>query len=288
MQVGEHPTQALLDLYTVHAEQAARGLPACGVVALVGDLKHGRTTHSLATLLARTRPGVALRLVSPAALAMPAEVTAELAARGCAFSVHESLDEVLADADVLYVTRVQKERFADPAECVEGGRGCVCAGVSVASCRSHAIALRRLGCRYELLKLRYVVTPETLAAAKPTLTLMHPLPRVGEISPDCDVDPRAAYFRQVWVGGRAGGRASRRAGIGHHNTPRPVGRTHGAPLPRLPVPGVRPRGRDRWRTGCMRAWPSWRWCWARTSSPCSARNPTPPPRPRKRADSAAN
>ena len=138
--VGEHPTQALLDVFTIRdeflAKQAAlaqgqntavptttRGLLGGKKVALVGDLKHGRTVHSLATLLGRIYGqggdgggGVELLLVSPPQLAMPEGVKAELAACKCAFSEHEDLAAVVSQADVVYVTRVQKERFANSDE----------------------------------------------------------------------------------------------------------------------------------------------------------------------------
>lgn len=186
--VGEHPTQALLDTYTIRSEIAAaarggeagkdsatRALVAGKVIVLVGDLKHGRTVHSLALLLARAYAGSGLELVfvSPPQLVMPEGIKAEVGASGCKYTEAAELSpEVLAKADVLYVTRVQKERFADPDE-------------------------------YEALKLKYVVTPATLAQCQSTTVLLHPLPRVGEIDPACDADPRAAYFRQMengmWV-----------------------------------------------------------------------------------------
>jgi ornithine carbamoyltransferase len=136
-------------------------------VTLVGDLKHGRTVHSLARLLALFR--VRLVYVSPPELGMPADVQALVAAAGHG-ATQESAPELdaalLARTDVLYVTRVQKERFANAGE-------------------------------YERLKLAFVVTPATLALCKPSCVLMHPLPRVGEIEEACDSDPRAAYFRQM-------------------------------------------------------------------------------------------
>ncbi len=162
--VGEHPTQALLDLFTIQEELGRLdGL----TVTLLGDLKFGRTVHSLARLLSLF--GATLRFVSPEALKMPAKVTDELKARGITHTEHASLDEVLGQTDVLYVTRVQKERFED-------------------------LAL------YESLKHAFVITKETMTRAKPKMALMHPLPRVGEISPDVDADPRAAYFRQMEYG----------------------------------------------------------------------------------------
>ena len=187
--VGEHPTQALLDLYTILCEQrraraqaaaaaAAAPAPAASAldgvdgltVTLVGDLKHGRTVHSLARLLALFR--VRLVYVAPPELGMPADVAAHVAAAGCGATQEEApaLDAaLLARTDVLYVTRVQKERFASLEQ-------------------------------YERLKLAFVVTPATLAQCKPSCVLMHPLPRVGEIEEACDADPRAAYFRQMEAG----------------------------------------------------------------------------------------
>jgi aspartate carbamoyltransferase len=161
---GEHPTQALLDLFTVREEMGQiDGL----TVTMLGDLKYGRTVHSLARLLSLYR--VKLNYVSPEILRMPAPLVSELAKKGMAQDQYATLDPVLAETDVLYVTRVQRERFDSPEE-------------------------------YERVKGSYVITPETLAAAKERMVLMHPLPRVGEISMEVDRDPRAAYFRQMEYG----------------------------------------------------------------------------------------
>jgi aspartate carbamoyltransferase catalytic subunit len=161
---GEHPTQALLDLFTIHEELArVEGL----TVTMLGDLKYGRTVHSLARLLSLF--GVKLNYVSPEILRMPDEVKGEVEAHGITQYETTDLGEVLADTDVLYVTRVQKERFDDPAV-------------------------------YESVRGAYVITPETMKDAKEKMILMHPLPRVGEISMDLDSDPRAAYFRQMEYG----------------------------------------------------------------------------------------
>eukprot|EP00741_Cyanophora_paradoxa_P020923 tig00021319_g20199.t1 len=163
--VGEHPTQALLDLYTMREELGTvNGL----TVTMVGDLKNGRTVHSLARLLA-THYDVRLQYVSPDSLRMPPEIIADVANRGRRQTQHQSLDAVLHDTDVLYVTRVQKERFANPAE-------------------------------YEAVAHAYCITPHTLTSCKENMIVMHPLPRVGEISPEVDSDPRAAYFRQMEYG----------------------------------------------------------------------------------------
>lgn len=162
--VGEHPTQALLDLYTIQAELGRiDGLS----VTMLGDLKYGRTVHSLARLL--TRYDVTINYVSPEILRMPAEILDEIAEKGIPQAEMNTLDAVLPQTDVLYVTRVQKERFEDPAE-------------------------------YELVKGSYVIDPQTMQAAKEEMIVMHPLPRVGEISMDFDDDPRAAYFRQMEYG----------------------------------------------------------------------------------------
>ncbi len=162
--VGEHPTQALLDLFTILEE---RGGIDGATVTMLGDLKYGRTVHSLARLL--SLHNVKLNYVSPDVLRMPRELAAELDARGVRQFQTESLDDVLGETDVLYVTRIQKERFANLDE-------------------------------YAALKDSYIITPATLTRARADMTLMHPLPRVGEISPTVDSDPRAAYFRQVEYG----------------------------------------------------------------------------------------
>lgn len=162
--IGEHPTQALLDLFTIREELGTtEGL----TVTMLGDLKYGRTVHSLARLLSLydTR----LNYVSPNILRMPAELMKQLDAKGVRQAEFATLEPVMADTDVLYVTRVQKERFEDLAE-------------------------------YETVKNTYVITPETMTHLRPRMALMHPLPRVGEISPDVDSDPRAAYFRQMEYG----------------------------------------------------------------------------------------
>jgi aspartate carbamoyltransferase len=162
--IGEHPTQALLDLFTIEEELGrVDGL----TVTLLGDLRYGRTVHSLARLLAAFK--VRLNYVSPGQLRMPAELVAELGERGIDQSEGAELEPVLGETDVLYVTRVQKERFED------------------------------LG-KYERLKGAYTITPATLSAAKDEMIVMHPFPRVGEIALEVDADPRAAYFRQMEYG----------------------------------------------------------------------------------------
>ena len=162
--VGEHPTQALLDALTIKEELGhIDGL----TVTMLGDLKNGRTIHSLARLLSLYK--VKLNYVSPDILRMPSALVHELAASGIEQAEYSSLAEVLPETDVLYVTRVQKERFADLAD-------------------------------YEKVAGSYVIDPALMQAAKERMIVMHPLPRVTEISMDFDDDPRAAYFRQMEYG----------------------------------------------------------------------------------------
>lgn len=156
---GQHPTQALLDLYTIKEE--------CGKldglhVSMVGDLRYGRTVHSLCYLLGLYKD-IRLTLISPKELTMPEKVTSFLKEKGIPY---EERDDIAAglDADMMYMTRVQQERFADKSE-------------------------------YERLKLKYVLTASHLKGKK--VVVMHPLPRVGEIATDVDALPNAAYFRQA-------------------------------------------------------------------------------------------
>ncbi|MBI5495647.1 MAG: aspartate carbamoyltransferase [Deltaproteobacteria bacterium] len=161
---GEHPTQALLDLFTIRHE---RGHVDGLTITLLGDLKYGRTVHSLARLL--TKHDVKVRMVSPETLRLPRDVLEEVRSRGLMVTEHASLEEVLPDTDVLYVTRVQKEYFDDQAA-------------------------------YDAVQGSYVITADTMRRARKDMVLMHPLPRVGEIAMEVDDDPRAAYFRQVQYG----------------------------------------------------------------------------------------
>ncbi len=161
---GEHPTQALLDAFTINEEL---GQFDQLTVTMLGDLKYGRTVHSLARLLSLFN--VKLNYVSPDILKMPREVMDEVAEKKIQQNEFSSLEKVLPETDVLYVTRVQKERFEDLNE-------------------------------YEKVKGAYVIDPGIMKAAKQNMIVMHPLPRVGEISPDFDDDPRAAYFRQMEYG----------------------------------------------------------------------------------------
>lgn len=160
--VGEHPTQALLDMYTIVQKfNRIDGL----TVAMVGDLKHGRTVHSLARLLS-FYSGVKLILIAPPSLQMPPDLLDELRRRGVETRVAASIEEVSREADVWYITRVQKERFdnEDAYRSVQGS---------------------------------YSVNAETVSRMRPEAIVMHPLPRVGEISEDVDSLPQAVYFEQA-------------------------------------------------------------------------------------------
>lgn len=163
--IGEHPTQALLDAFTIVEEL---GRLNNLTVTMLGDLKYGRTVHSLARLLSNFS-GIKLNYVSPEILRMPREVMEEVSEKGIPQAEFNSLEQILPETDVLYVTRVQKERFEDQAV-------------------------------YESVKGAFVIDPEIMKAARQEMIVMHPLPRVGEISVDFDDDPRAAYFRQMEYG----------------------------------------------------------------------------------------
>jgi carbamoyl-phosphate synthase/aspartate carbamoyltransferase/dihydroorotase len=178
---GEHPTQALLDLFTIVDELDLLGVNAdkCDpiVIVLLGDLKHGRTVHSLAKLMARCqaeflkRPLI-LRYCSPTSLQMPSYIKDYVGQYSMkdGFNIAQeevgTIDEALQGAHVLYVTRVQKERFASEDD-------------------------------YLAVKGQYIIDEEVMNRAPAKMIVMHPLPRVDEISPVVDDDPRAAYFRQM-------------------------------------------------------------------------------------------
>lgn len=158
---GEHPTQALLDLFTIQDELGQiDGLK----IAMVGDLRYGRTVHSLTKLLLDYN--VSLRFVSPESLRLPLTVMNKVHDSGLDSRETHDVADVIQNADVLYVTRVQKERFADLSQ-------------------------------YEEVKDFYEITTDLMSKAKKKMVVMHPLPRVGEIHYAVDKDPRAAYFRQV-------------------------------------------------------------------------------------------
>lgn len=161
-----HPTQTLADLLTIYRELGGfDGL----TVGCCGDLKYGRTVHSLLAALSRYQD-VRVVLISPEELRLPEYMKREVLDRsGMEYREVTSLEEAIPELDVLYMTRVQRERF-DSMEA------------------------------YERLKDSYVLTPEKLCAAKETMRVLHPLPRVNEISVKVDADPRAAYFRQALNG----------------------------------------------------------------------------------------
>jgi len=159
---GEHPTQALVDIYTIGKEQGrVEGLR----IALVGDLLYGRTIHSLLQLLC-LYPGVSIDLISPDNLRLPAKYIEMIKQKGVSLRESNTLSDSIEHADVVYITRVQRERFSDIRE-------------------------------YEAIKDSYFVDKEIAERMKQSSILMHALPRVNEISPEVDADPRAAYFRQA-------------------------------------------------------------------------------------------
>lgn len=180
---GEHPTQALLDLYTiwgsgpearssgnVSSRASSYESPAPRVVAMGGDLKHGRTVRSLCRLIIKyAAPETKFRLIfcSPPELAMRDDVLDELRAANIPFSVTDNLSETLPTCDVFYQTRVQRERFAD--------------------------ALLGDAAFLEV-QTRFALNATNVATMKPDAIILHPLPRVGEIAPEVDADPRAKYF----------------------------------------------------------------------------------------------
>lgn len=159
---GQHPTQALLDLFTIQKE---RGKIDGIKIAMVGDLRFGRTVHSLCYLLGLYNT-IHFTFIAPKELLMPEKVTSYLDERKLTYVQAEDIKAGL-DCDVMYVTRVQQERFTDRSE-------------------------------YERLKLKYVLTAKHLKDKD--VTIMHPLPRVGEIAQDVDALPNAAYFRQAGNG----------------------------------------------------------------------------------------
>jgi carbamoyl-phosphate synthase/aspartate carbamoyltransferase/dihydroorotase len=162
--IGEHPTQALLDSFTIWDE--LKEDPK--VVVFLGDLKHGRTVHSLAKLLAQLRPrsDLTLRFCSPSSLSVPDYILEYCKSYGVGTEICDDLTEACKGVQVLYVTRIQKERF----ETEEA---------------------------YESVKGSYVVDKAFMASAPDDMVVLHPLPRVDEIATEVDDDPRAAYFRQM-------------------------------------------------------------------------------------------
>ncbi|TIC51772.1 carbamoyl-phosphate synth [Wallemia mellicola] len=161
---GEHPTQAFLDIYTIREELGTvNGL----TITMVGDLKNGRTVHSLVKLL--NLYNVHLNFVSPPSLNMPDSIKAECRKSGVTFHETARLDDVIGKSDVIYMTRVQQERFNSVHE-------------------------------FEAVKDAYILDNATMDKAKPSTIVLHPLPRLQEIDPNLDFDNRAAYFRQMRYG----------------------------------------------------------------------------------------
>lgn len=156
---GQHPSQTLLDLYTIRQSMPIEGID----IALVGDLRYGRTAHSLAWALSLYN--ARLHTVSPTGLELPETLVAELQEKGMEIIPHDSVGDLVSDVDVLYVTRVQRERFPDTAS-------------------------------YFNVSASYRITPELLESAKKHLIVLHPLPRVDEIDPRVDDSPHARYFEQ--------------------------------------------------------------------------------------------
>ena len=161
---GQHPTQTLLDLFTIRKEKG--GIDGNHIV-IVGDLKYGRTVHSLSEALSMF--GAKLTFVAPPTLQMPKEHIKHIEARGLEPRISNSLEEVIGDADVLYVTRIQKERFPDPAE-------------------------------YRKVAGAFTIDNALLREAAEDLIIMHPLPRVSEIHPEVDSSKHARYFDQAFNG----------------------------------------------------------------------------------------
>jgi aspartate carbamoyltransferase catalytic subunit len=160
-----HPTQTLTDLLTI---RALRGGIGGATIGFCGDLKFGRTVHSLSKALSRY-PAVNMIFISPPELAIPPYIAQTCAANGVSFTETNNLEAAIGDLDILYMTRVQRERFFNEED-------------------------------YIRLKDTYILNAEKMALAKPSMTVLHPLPRVNEIAPEVDADPRAAYFKQTKYG----------------------------------------------------------------------------------------
>lgn len=156
---GQHPSQTLLDLYTIRQSMKLDGIN----VALVGDLRYGRTAHSLASALSLY--GARLHTVCPKGLELPPSLQSELEEKGVPVVDHGSIEDVVPEADVIYVTRIQRERFPDSAS-------------------------------YFNVTSSYRITPELLSPAKKHAIVLHPLPRVDEIDPRVDALAHAKYFEQ--------------------------------------------------------------------------------------------
>lgn len=161
---NQHPTQTLLDLYSIRKTQGT--LDNLNIF-MVGDLKYGRTVHSL--MMAMSRWNTTFNFISPEELKMPDEFKLYLDNLGLKYYEHIDFTDIISRADIIYMTRVQKERFSDPIE-------------------------------YEKVKNIYVLRNSMLTNTKPNMRILHPLPRVNEIHPDVDSNPKAYYFEQALNG----------------------------------------------------------------------------------------
>jgi len=199
--IGEHPTQALLDLYTIKDRFGPRldGL----TIGFTGDLRNGRTVHSLIKLLAIDGDQVRLICMAPEALAMPHEYVQFARSRGIEVAETDDLLTVIGDLDVLYVTRVQKERFVSQhlEDLALRAFGTHLDYLDTETQRAlRPVAEIHAAREYERASASYIIDEMIMRLAKPDMILMHPLPRVTEIPADIDQDARAYYFRQVQNG----------------------------------------------------------------------------------------
>ena len=161
---NQHPTQTMLDLYSIRKTQGTLNNLN---VFMVGDLKYGRTVHSL--MMAMSRWNTTFNFISPEELKMPEEFKIYLENLGLKYYEHLDFTDIISRADIIYMTRVQRERFSDPIE-------------------------------YEKVKNVYVLKNSMLANTKPNMRILHPLPRVNEIHTDVDSNPKAYYFEQALNG----------------------------------------------------------------------------------------
>lgn len=161
---NQHPTQTLLDLYSIRKTQ---GTLDNLNIAFVGDLKYGRTVHSL--VMALSNYNTTFHLVSPQLLKLPSATKMHIKEKNLAYYQYTDINDIIPKVDILYMTRIQKERFSDPIE-------------------------------YERVKNSYVLKNSMLATAKPNMKILHPLPRVNEIAVDVDDNPQAYYFTQALNG----------------------------------------------------------------------------------------
>jgi aspartate carbamoyltransferase catalytic subunit len=161
---NQHPTQTLLDMYSI---QKTQGTLDNLNIFMVGDLKYGRTVHSL--MMAMSRWNTTFNFISPEELKMPEEFKLYLENLGLKYYEHLDFTDIISRADIIYMTRVQKERFSDPIE-------------------------------YEKVKNVYVLKNSMLSNTKPNMRILHPLPRVNEIHTDVDTNPKAYYFEQALNG----------------------------------------------------------------------------------------